>query len=421
MITCALFDLDQTLIDSAALEPLRDAHRWQEVISRMTETYVIQDVIEVLRLLRDMAIPCGVVTSSPQEYATKLLKYHHIPYDSLIADEDVQFHKPVPEPIFRALESLGVSANNTCFYIGDSPADMEAAMRAGISGILYNPSGNLLPCIPESNSTAIATCREELCQSLGIVHDKSERILREVTVLDAPIAERAMAVLRTADWYASAKRTFCSLLPKQSRAYIIGGCLRDAFLAVMHGDRYRPNDVDVVVSSVFDGYSSLTSLTDALARKVKLRATAFDAVDVMCSYQRIESWCLENAFQIRLFDLSPTIYSFLTNTIFDVTSVAFDMRRQQLVATEGFCEAIQRRRVSCVAPILYLPPLQIVRLFLLMKDHRLTPTQSCRNEVFGMHRKEYVPYYQSALRHKGKEGDIDMLVRYLNEYHVNET
>jgi phosphoglycolate phosphatase-like HAD superfamily hydrolase len=39
--------------------------------------------------------------------------------------------KPNPDVIFKALEGLGASAED-CLFVGDSPADIEAAHRAGV-------------------------------------------------------------------------------------------------------------------------------------------------------------------------------------------------------------------------------------------------------------------------------------------------
>jgi phosphoglycolate phosphatase-like HAD superfamily hydrolase len=39
--------------------------------------------------------------------------------------------KPNPDVIFKALEGLGAQPED-CLFVGDSPADMEAAKRAGV-------------------------------------------------------------------------------------------------------------------------------------------------------------------------------------------------------------------------------------------------------------------------------------------------
>ncbi|MFX8723727.1 HAD-IA family hydrolase, partial [Acinetobacter baumannii] len=57
----------------------------------------------------------GIVTSSPDWYATAVLRQFRIPYDTLISYGDTENHKPDPEPILAALNRLGVAASQESF------------------------------------------------------------------------------------------------------------------------------------------------------------------------------------------------------------------------------------------------------------------------------------------------------------------
>jgi phosphoglycolate phosphatase len=54
-----------------------------------------------------------------------------LPYFDHVQGTDGFPAKPDPAVIFKALEGLGAAAQD-CLFVGDSPADMEAAQRAGV-------------------------------------------------------------------------------------------------------------------------------------------------------------------------------------------------------------------------------------------------------------------------------------------------
>ena len=50
--------------------------------------------------------------------------------DRFVTLEDTTQHKPHPEPLLRALETLGGVPKERAAYVGDSPFDVEAAKAA---------------------------------------------------------------------------------------------------------------------------------------------------------------------------------------------------------------------------------------------------------------------------------------------------
>jgi hypothetical protein len=73
----------------------------------------------------------GIVTASPKYYAAAVLKNFRIQYDQLVTYHDTKNHKPDPEPLQLAMKQLGADPKKT-IYIGDDPADVEAAYHAGV-------------------------------------------------------------------------------------------------------------------------------------------------------------------------------------------------------------------------------------------------------------------------------------------------
>ncbi len=89
--------------------------------------------IETMEYLKRKGIKVGVVTSK-----MKMVAKHHLemtklfPYiDGIIGYEDVQEHKPSPEPIEKGLALLQAKPTQT-IYVGDHENDIIAAKKAGI-------------------------------------------------------------------------------------------------------------------------------------------------------------------------------------------------------------------------------------------------------------------------------------------------
>ncbi|WP_031518019.1 HAD-IA family hydrolase [Desulfofalx alkaliphila] len=92
--------------------------------------------MEMLARLREQGIVMGVVTSKSTKVAQRSIdflgmdKYMQV----LIGAQDVDKHKPQPEPIFAALERLKRRPEQT-MYVGDSPFDIMAAKAAGVKSV----------------------------------------------------------------------------------------------------------------------------------------------------------------------------------------------------------------------------------------------------------------------------------------------
>lgn len=180
-----LFDLDGTLLDSIelilasyrhtfvahGLAPVEDARivevlgtpleacfaKWaeQSKVAAMIETYVAHNlanhdamvrtypgVSELVRALRDDRHELGVVTSKRRESTEVGLRAIGLAdvFDVLVCSGETARAKPHPDPVLRALELLGVSAERAVF-VGDSTHDMESGRAAGVhtAAVLWGP------------------------------------------------------------------------------------------------------------------------------------------------------------------------------------------------------------------------------------------------------------------------------------------
>lgn len=126
---------------------LRDFARSEEEAAAMLETYTVfqrgvhdesvrpfPGAREVLDELRGRGARIAVVTSKRGEVARRTMEVCGLwdAVDLLVSADDVERGKPDPEPVLRALGSLGLEAlTGAVLFVGDSPHDLRAGRAAG--------------------------------------------------------------------------------------------------------------------------------------------------------------------------------------------------------------------------------------------------------------------------------------------------
>ena len=183
-IECVLFDLDGTLVDTAAdFQQVLDIMLDRENMPRVTGEQVHQTVSDGARALVKLAfnleeqdsafagrlqelldlyyqqlattaatpypgvlslltrleksdIPWGVVTNKPEKYSLRLLEKLQLMdrCGSLVCPEHIQERKPNPESLLLACQQLQCDTERAV-YIGDHLRDMQAAKNADIIAI----------------------------------------------------------------------------------------------------------------------------------------------------------------------------------------------------------------------------------------------------------------------------------------------
>jgi pyrophosphatase PpaX len=125
------------LIDTERAELLLEAYRSHHEQHHDTLIGEFPGVEESLARLGSAGIKVAVVTSKRRlsvEMALKNFPALRNVVDRFVTLEDTTEHKPNPEPLFRALELLGVPKERAA-YVGDSPFDVEAAKAAGLASV----------------------------------------------------------------------------------------------------------------------------------------------------------------------------------------------------------------------------------------------------------------------------------------------
>jgi HAD superfamily hydrolase (TIGR01509 family) len=129
-----LIDLDQTLINSQAAQPLRRTRDWSAVYQLIPQLLPYPGISELLEELRVKRIPICIITSSPRPYCQRIIDHWGWQVDATVCYHDTSEWKPKPAPIVKGLERLGLEAAEVV-AIGDAANDIKAARAAGVFSI----------------------------------------------------------------------------------------------------------------------------------------------------------------------------------------------------------------------------------------------------------------------------------------------
>lgn len=104
------------------------------------DSCVFAELEEVLTTLERQGVPWGIVTNKPRYLSEQLLKVMDLEKrcSVLVCPDDVSRPKPDPEPMYLALEKLAIprGAAGSVLYIGDHVRDIEAGAAADMPTIL---------------------------------------------------------------------------------------------------------------------------------------------------------------------------------------------------------------------------------------------------------------------------------------------
>ena len=103
------------------------------------DKYVVafDDELRVLKLLKEAGYKLGVVTNKGHkmaQYVLDLLKINDL-IDVLVGGGDTKESKPHPEGIYKAMNALGASKEET-LYVGDNDIDYTSAFNAGVDSMI---------------------------------------------------------------------------------------------------------------------------------------------------------------------------------------------------------------------------------------------------------------------------------------------
>ena len=139
------------LANKATREQMYDTYLDYMKLNHIKNSKLFPFVQEGLTQLKLLGYQLGIVTNKQREFVLKGLEQVEIIklFNTIVCVDDVAFGKPSPEPIIKAMNTLGVKSNQT-LMVGDSRYDMDAARAAQVKCVLLewygqNKSGELLP------------------------------------------------------------------------------------------------------------------------------------------------------------------------------------------------------------------------------------------------------------------------------------
>ncbi len=126
-----IFDLDQTLVDSSALEPYRRAQRWDVVLGHLNQIVLYPGIAELWQQCRAANLRLAVFTNSPRNVCEAVLAQFGLEANAIVAFGEARFQKPSRDPALRALELMGASHHSTV-VIGDRCVDIASGRKANV-------------------------------------------------------------------------------------------------------------------------------------------------------------------------------------------------------------------------------------------------------------------------------------------------
>lgn len=122
---------------------------------------------EALDRLREAGLALGVVTSKMHPLAARGLEVLGMAdyFGCLVGADDCERHKPDPDPAVLGARLLGVDPRN-CFFVGDSPFDMQAGRAAGMrtAAVLWGMFGE--DTLRAENPDVVCARFDELADSI---------------------------------------------------------------------------------------------------------------------------------------------------------------------------------------------------------------------------------------------------------------
>jgi phosphoglycolate phosphatase len=116
-----------------------------------------------LTQLKNQGCRLGIVTNKPEQFVAPLLEQMGLDhwFDLTVGGDTLPVKKPDPAPLLHAMETLG-GTRGTTVMVGDSGADINAALAAGIPCVAVRYGYNYGPAVDTLGADAVVDSLAEL-------------------------------------------------------------------------------------------------------------------------------------------------------------------------------------------------------------------------------------------------------------------
>jgi len=136
-------------VDSSVLNEIGIEHEgffdlvYEQLSQNYAKTPLYDGALDALKSLKKIGMGLALVTSTRRKYVLEALAFHQLEplFEVVVASEDVELHKPDPQPYQKALSLLS-EPKETSIIVGDSRFDLAGSKNAGLDCILFFPDDN---------------------------------------------------------------------------------------------------------------------------------------------------------------------------------------------------------------------------------------------------------------------------------------
>lgn len=135
---------NRPILESLALMADADRQRAEAILHRHEEraaaaSELNEGCVELLAWIGERSLPTALITRNTRKSVKTVLARHGLSFPVLITREDGP-HKPHPDPLYIACETLKVDVRRT-WMIGDGSYDIEAGNAAGARTVWISHGG----------------------------------------------------------------------------------------------------------------------------------------------------------------------------------------------------------------------------------------------------------------------------------------
>ncbi len=130
----------------------------------MNKTRPYNGIPELVKRLKEMGVKIAVVTNKTQDAAINIMNaFFKDDFEIIIGQVDGMAQKPQPDGVWRAMEKLGATKQNSV-YVGDSEVDCLTAKNSGIPIIGVNWGFRGRKTLEENNADYIVDSPDEIIE-----------------------------------------------------------------------------------------------------------------------------------------------------------------------------------------------------------------------------------------------------------------